>query len=309
MGESNSKFLKDINDEISRIGSAFHSMDYEGTAKLCGKIWQKIRNQKGQAEKDARLNIFSYYVDALMKLPNNNQLIETLFNDMRDETTFKMDIKIRALAFELYRVKENIRKAKPIDMKNIEAKGVEIEKECFDVLNKRGRWNLLNIAIVEMKEIFEDWMDSFKRLLHVQKLPVPLELETPVDETSGGRIGFFTKHSLSNDDAMMLEMKIKDESDAWAKKHGKEDDKSPSTEFMINLHKPDPGKMNPLFIKKENIDRWREEVERDEDFRNRIMTLPRISSEHYKLLKRSKVEGQQSLKKLNKELMKLFKTK
>jgi hypothetical protein len=202
-----------------------------------------------------------------------------------------MDIKIRALAFELYRVKENIKRAKPDEMKDIKTKGIEIERNFFEVLNKRGRWNLLNIAIVEMREIFEDWMDSFKRLLNVQKLPVPLELETPVDETSGSRIGFFTKHSLSNDDAMMLELTIKDETDAWAKKQGKEDDKSPSTSFLINLHKPDTGKMSPLFVKKENIDRWREEVERDEDFRNRILTLLRISSEHYQLLRRKKVEG------------------
>jgi hypothetical protein len=88
---------------------------------------------------------------------------------MCDESTYKMDIKIRALAFELYKLKENIGLAKPKDMIDLKFKGIELETETFDVLIRKGRRILLQETITYLHLVFEDWLERYRRILNLMK--------------------------------------------------------------------------------------------------------------------------------------------
>jgi hypothetical protein len=62
------------------------------------------------------------------------------------------------------------------------------------------------------------------------------------------------------------------------------------------------GKQTPIFIKKEQINNWRKTIDDDENIRRRETIIPRITSEHFKLLKKLNNKEEQPLKKLNEEL-------
>jgi hypothetical protein len=56
-------------------------------------------------------------------------------------------------------------------------------------------------------------------------------------------------------------------------------------------------------IKNQNINDWRRIISTDDEVRNNLSIIPRLTSEHFKLIKK---RGTASLDKLNKEILRLF---
>jgi hypothetical protein len=92
----------------------------------------------------------------------------------------------------------------------------------------------------------------------------------------------------------------------------KEDSKEPEevkeNQFNISITEGklgfNPG--DPVYLKNQNINDWKRIIDADDEVRNNLSIIPRLTSEHFKLIKKG---GTTSLHKLNKEILRLFDSK
>jgi hypothetical protein len=56
---------------------AYFKTNWEQVIKEGRKLWPKIRNCKRENEREMKLNCFTYYVDALMRVPNISEAIHS----------------------------------------------------------------------------------------------------------------------------------------------------------------------------------------------------------------------------------------
>jgi hypothetical protein len=161
-------------------------------------------------EKEARINVFDYYADALMKAPHNTAMLDILFNDMRNEATFRSDVELRALAFGICKIKEDVGKSSPRALGLLTIQGLVLEKKIFDVLDIKERRELCTEALKFMRLVYEDWVKTYQMMLTVKSLSRQSELKE-VENEVGLWMGFLTSSDVETDDLALKLAKAKED--------------------------------------------------------------------------------------------------
>jgi hypothetical protein len=182
------------------------------------------------------------------------------------------------MQFEIYKLTENIGKAQTIDFETIKTKCFEVKKEIFDVLQFKERQQLFHEAIDYMRSIYYSWLDTMKMVLNLRKVRSYKDEElVPIADEIGNSIGYFSAHTRLNDE---INAALITQKDRYNEVFGEDVLKKMEPNFgNVVKSKESVGVQHPIFIKKEQINRWTKVIDEDEEIRQLELIILRITSE------------------------------
>jgi glutamine synthetase adenylyltransferase len=99
---------QDMN-QLSRIGTAFNSRNFEEVEKIAGVLYDKRKNAHTERDRNFLVELTKYYLDSLFELADKENLIERILGEVLNLSTFKPDFRIRNLKFKLYLMNKHIK--------------------------------------------------------------------------------------------------------------------------------------------------------------------------------------------------------
>jgi hypothetical protein len=193
-------------------------------------------------------------------------------------------------------------------MIRIKNDGLNMEKKIFEELNLFERRHLKIEALLFMGKWFETWRKLCTDWIYENNGNEQEELKT-IPTAEGMQVGFFTALSLSdnelNDEINKRKIELEKEDKKGKDKNLKQPPEANSPEYIINIGYS-PGNGDEITKMKNEMTTWKKIIDNDVEYQEGLSTIPRITSEHYKALRRIHIKGIMSLSDLNNELESLF---
>jgi hypothetical protein len=255
---------------VSEAGNGFFIKDYDRTIELCRIYWSKFKNSKDAWQRENKLIISCYYLDALMEGYNNSELITEILIETGKIATVDLEISLRAIAFDIYKVNQEIQKANMRRMMEIKYKGIEQEREIFEVHFIKERFNNLQIYLEYMGQQYKKWIHAVSTICNIRNEQVRFGEE--VEHEDGIKIGFFSIMDMSEKERLECRLSFNEKLNQIGTMENQLPDRTKEQITMLNSIP------NVKAVIREQINRWMAEIDEDIDTKNNHDIIPRINS-------------------------------